>query len=543
MFMIATLFFSLVIVKLEDILMTFIISLGDRINLDQLESVATNSTPVAIDENVQQRVRLSKEVLNKFVGGDRVIYGVNTSMGGFANWLVPVTMARQLQENLINAVATNVGTYLDDATVRAIMLARVVSLSRGNSAISLENLHKLIAVLNSGVVPCVPEKGSLGASGDLGPLAAIALVCAGQWKARLHGETMPGAEALNQVGIRPMELSFKEGLALINGTSGMVGLGALVFERARRLVGTYLLISALSVEGLAGMTKPFDPRVHMLKPHRGQRAVASKLWRTLRDSRLAVNERDTEDVLAGEMSTSTKAGSMAIEDAYSVRCTPQILGPVLDSLDSIGATVEDELNSSNDNPLVVPDEAEVFHNGHFHGQYVAMAMDHLVIALATLTNLANRRVDRFLDRSNSNGLPAFLCREDPGLRLGLMGGQFMTASVTAETRAMAVPMSIQSLTSTADFQDIVSFGFVAARRAREVLTNASYVVAFELLCACQAVDIRGAEGLSANTRKLYERTRALVPFLDRDMTMTDYLEAITREILLPSRSTLSASLS
>lgn len=516
--------------------MTFTISLGDRIRIDQLELIAANPTPICINENVRQRVRLSREILDKFVGEGRVIYGVNTSMGGFADWLVPVTMARQLQENLINAVATNVGAYLDDTTVRAIMLARVVSLSHGNSAISPENLDKLIAVLNSRVVPCVPEKGSLGTSGDLGPLAAIALVCAGQWKARLNGETMTGAQALDRVGIQPMELGFKEGLALINGTSGMVGLGTLVFAGARRLVGTYLSISALSIEGLAGMTKPFDPRLHMLKPHRGQRAVASALWHTLRDSRLAVNERDTEQVLAGEMSTRAKAGSLTIEDAYSIRCTPQILGPVLDSLNSIGTTIEDELNSSNDNPLVIPDEAEVFHNGHFHGQYMAMAMDHLVIALTTLTNLANQRVDRFLDKNNSNGLPAFLCREDPGLRLGMMGGQFMTASLTAETRAMAVPISIQSLTSTADFQDIVSFGFVAARRAREVLTNAAYVVAFELMCACQAVDIRGTEGLSTDTRKLYERTRALVPFLDRDVTLTDYLEAITRQILLPSPS-------
>jgi histidine ammonia-lyase len=271
--------------------------------------------------------------------------------------------------------------------------------------------------------------------------------------------------------------------------------------------------------------------VHALKPHRGQREVAARLWEALKDSQLAVNEQDTEAVLAGEMDSSVKAGSQPIEDAYSIRCTPQILGPVLDCLAAVGGTVEDELNSSNDNPLVVPDEDDVFHNGHFHGQYVAMAMDHLVIALTTLTNLANRRIDRFLDKSNSNGLPAFLCREDPGLRLGLMGGQFMTASVTAETRAMAVPMSIQSLSTTGDFQDIVSFGFVAARRAKEVLANATYVVAFELLCACQAVDIRGSEGLSTHTRELYERTRALVPYLDRDVTVTDYVEAIAREIL------------
>jgi histidine ammonia-lyase len=519
---------------------SFVLQLDDRVRTEDLVRAALDRTPVELAPEVRDRVRASREVLDKFVADERVIYGVNTSMGGFVDYLVPVSLARTLQENLINAVATNVGPCLDAATVRAIMLSRIVSLSRGNSAISLENLDKLVAVLNSGVVPCVPEKGSLGTSGDLGPLAAIALVCAGQGKAEVDGVRMSGAQALALVGIEPMELSYKEGLALINGTSGMVGLGSLVYERARRLVETYHVVSALSVEGLAGMTKPFDPRVHRVKPHRGQQAVATALWELLSDSRLAVNELETERSLAREMGAHAKAGSMAIEDAYSIRCTPQILGPVVDSMASVGAVLADELNSSNDNPIVVPDENEVFHNGHFHGQYVAMAMDHLILALTTVTNLANRRVDRFLDKSNSNGLPAFLCREDPGLRLGLMGGQFMTASLTAETRALTVPMSVQSLTSTADFQDIVSFGFVAARRAREVLTNAAYVVAFELLCACQAVDIRGADGLSSGTRALYERTRRIVPFLDHDITITEYVEALAADLLSPADEPVAA---
>jgi histidine ammonia-lyase len=510
---------------------TYTLSINQRVPLSDVASTAVSADPVAIDDTVRARVQASRQTLEKFVAEERVIYGVNTSMGGFVNYLVPVSMARQLQENLLNAVATNVGEHLDDTTVRAIMTSRIVSLSRGNSAISLANLEKLIAVRNSGVVPCVPEKGSLGTSGDLGPLAAIALVCIGQWKARLNGEVLPGAEALRRVGIEPMELSFKEGLALINGTSGMVGMGSLNIARARRLLQSYLLISALSVEALAGKTKPFDPRVHALKPHKGQQAVARFLWETLADSTLAVDELDTEHLLSGEMGSTAKAGSQSIEDAYSIRCTPQILGPVVDSLASIEQVVEDELNSSNDNPLVDPDESEVFHNGHFHGQYVAMAMDHLAIALTTLMNLSNRRIDRYLDKSNSEGLPAFLCQENPGLRLGLMGGQFMTASLTAETRAKAMPMSIQSLTSTADFQDIVSFGFVAARRAREVLDNVAYVVAFELLCACQAVDIRGTDGLSPATRRLYEQTRELVPYLDHDVTITDYVEALAQRLL------------
>ncbi|MFC8387034.1 phenylalanine aminomutase (D-beta-phenylalanine forming) [Nocardia sp. NPDC057272] len=515
--------------------MAFTIDVDQWVSIRELEKAADRGDMVVLSPEVWSKVRRSRETLDKFVSSGRVIYGVNTSMGGFVDWLVPVSMAQELQENLINAVATNVGAYLDDRTVRAIMLARIVSLARGNSAISEQNLSALIQVYNSGIVPCVPEKGSLGTSGDLGPLAAIALVCIGQWKAKFDGRIMPAADALAQAGVDSMKLSFKEGLALINGTSGMVGLGILVLVQARRLFDTYITVSALSIEGLRGMRKPFDPRVHELKPHHGQRVVARRLWNILQESSLAISDEVTEEALAGEMEDFAKPGSMPIEDAYSIRCTPQILGPVLDSMARVEEVLEAELNSSNDNPLVVPEEDDVFHNGHFHGQYVAMAMDHLVICLVTLTNLANRRVDRLLDKSNSNGLPAFLCQENPGLRLGLMGGQFMTASLTAENRSMAMPMSIQSLTSTGDFQDIVSFGFVAARKARETLVNSAYVVSFELLAACQAVDIRGSAGLSPETRVLYDRVRTLVPYLDRDITMTDYMESLCSELLLNTR--------
>lgn len=324
----------------------------------------------------------------------------------------------------------------------------------------------------------------------------------------------------------------------------MVGIAVLTYSSARALVDIYHAITALSVEGLAGIVDPFRPEVHRVKPHRGQLASANTIFKGLHDSKMARSESDIEAELAvrrAGRSHTVPAGTekLAIEDAYSIRCTPQILGPVLDSLDWIETTIENELNSTSDNPIVLPDIGRAFHNGHFHGQYISMAMDHLAIALTTVTNLANRRVDRFLDQSNSNGLPAFLCQENPGLRLGLMGGQFMTASVTAENRALTVPMSIQSLSTTADFQDIVSFGFVAARRAREILRNTVYVVAFELMCACQAVDIRGgAAGLSSWTRVLYEKVREIVPYLDQDVTITDYLEALAEFLLGDEVSTL-----
>lgn len=521
--------------------MRYQIRYGTTVSLDDLVTIATEAHEIEIDEQTKKVVNDCRKKLEEFVKDGRVIYGVNTSMGGFVNWLVPIDKAQELQENLIKAVATNVGRYVDDRYVRAMMVARIVSLSRGNSAISLENLEKLIAIFNAGIVPCVPEKGSLGTSGDLGPLAAIALVCAGlDWKAKYKGEVRPAREALRIAGIEPMRLSFKEGLALINGTSGMVGLGSVVFIEAEKTLKFYTGLSALSFEGLAAKSKPFDPRVHQLKPHRGQNEVAAELWEILSSSRLIVNEHDTEATLAAEMEDTVKASTLQIEDAYSIRCTPQILGPIVDAFKNIRQTLENELNSSNDNPLILPNEDEIFHNGHFHGQYIAMAMDHLVIGLTTLSNLSNRRVDRFLDANNSNGLPPFLCHKDPGLRLGLMGGQFMTASITAENRSLSIPISIQSLTTTADFQDIVSFGFVAARRAREVLANTKYVIAFELICACQAVDIRGSDRLSELTREIYRKIRNIVPFLEQDISITDYVERIVEEVLSHSPQRVSS---
>jgi phenylalanine aminomutase (D-beta-phenylalanine forming) len=512
--------------------MKFNLRADAHMTLELLTDLSRPGKQIVVDDATIERVGRARDKLDKFVRDGRIIYGVNTSVGGLVHILVPVEKSATLQNNLINAVATNVGPYLDDQVVRAIMLARIKSLSRGNSGISVENFQKLVEMFNAYVIPCIPEKGSLGTSGDLGQLAAIALAATGQWKARFGGQIMPAAEALERAGIKPMRLTYKEGLALINGTSGMVGLGATVLVESKQLFDYYVAISALSCEGLAAKTKPFDPRVHRLKPHPGQQKVAESLWERLQGSNLAVDERKVEKLLAAKMNNELQTGDQPIEDAYSLRCTPQVLGPVLDSMDAIGFVIENELNSSNDNPLVIPEEDEVFHNGHFHGQYVAMAMDHLVIGLVTLCNLSDRRIDRFLTESNSNGLPPFLCREDPGLRLGLMGGQFMAASVTAENRSLTVPISVQSLTSTGGFQDIVSLGFVAARRAREVLRNTRYVVAFELLCACQAVDIRGADRLSSKGRALYERTRSVVPYLDHDVTLTEYLEAIVERILL-----------
>ena len=481
---------------------------------------------IEIDEEVKKNIINSRNLLDRFVKDGRIIYGVNTSMGGFANHLVPVEFAEELQNNLLASVASNVGYHFNDAIVRATMLARIISLSKGVSAISLDNFMILVEMLNKKVFPCIPQKGSLGASGDLGPLAHIALVATGKWKAKYNGEILDGDKALKKAKIKPMKLGYKEGLALINGTSAMVGLGAIVWNQTDLLLKSYEFVSALAFEGLATKMKPFDPKVHKRKLHQGQNICASHLWEILSSSKLIVDEKETEKDIQQKNENKLQNLDNQIEDAYSLRCTPQILGPIYDTLKFVKGIIENELNSSSDNPLVLVDENEVFHNGHFHGQYVSMAMDYLSICLTTLSNLSDRRIDRFMDRNNSNGLPAFLCKESPGLRLGLMGGQFMATSITAENRSLCTPLSIQSLTSTGDFQDIVSMGLIAARRANEILENTSYIISFELLCACQAVDIRGKDGMSILTKPLYEEVRKIIPYLSFDVSITPYIEKI-----------------
>ncbi|GAB4192654.1 MAG: histidine ammonia-lyase [Simkaniaceae bacterium] len=503
---------------------------GNNLSTGDVFKIVSQKMQISISDETALQIQKSRTLLEEFIFQQRIIYGVNTSLGGFVNWLIPDNCAQELQDNLISAVATNVGQYLDDLYVRASMLARLNSLARGVSAISLDNFYILMEMFNKEVIPCIPSKGSLGASGDLGPLACIALVGTGKWKAKYQGKILPGAEALKKADIQPMKLSHKEGLSLINGTSTMTGMSAFLVEEAINLVKTYDIISSLSFEGLQIKKKPLHPIVHKHKLHRGQQITAQNLWKLLEDSKMVLDEDFIEKQLRSSRKDVPHSFKSAIEDAYSIRCTPQIIGPIRDCLLSIKETINNELNSSSDNPLILPEQKDIFHNGHFHGQYISMAMDQLSISLTTLSNLSDRRIDRFMDANNSNGLPAFLCAENPGLRLGLMGGQFMATSVTAENRSLCTPMSIQTLTSTGDFQDIVSLGLVAARKAEEILNNTIYAVAFELLCAAQAVEIRGIELLSRGTRAAFDCVREVVPYLSKDECLTDHLEELSRLI-------------
>ncbi|MFQ5548200.1 MAG: histidine ammonia-lyase [Woeseia sp.] len=500
---------------------------GESLTVDSLSEAARDpANRIELTPEIRERVIASRKLLEEFVESGRVIYGVTTSVGGFVNWLVPPAHAEETQNNIMRSVQTNCGPCLDDHYVRAAMLARINSLGRGYSAISMENLDKFVAMYNRGVLPCIPEKGSLGASGDLGPLACIGLVGTGQWRAKYDGEIMPGAEALKKADIEPMRLSYKEGLALINGTSVMTAVAACLVAECKSLIKAHTLASCMSLEVQKAKIMPFHPAAHRQKPHAGQGRIAECIYKTLADSKMIVQDAEMEQWLRKLASEEPCGLDEQIEDAYSIRATPQVMGPVLDTTLFVQQTVETEINSSNDNPLVVVEDGDAVHNANFHGQYIANAMDQLAIVLVNMCNLSDRRNNRLLHPKLNGNLPPFLVKEDAGVRMGLMGGQFLATSLTAEIRQMCVPMSIQTLPSTGDFQDHVSFGLVAARRTRDILDNARHILAYELICTCQAADLRGVDQLSSATRKLYDMVRETVPYLDHDEPLTDHIETI-----------------
>lgn len=500
---------------------------GVSLTVDEISEIARNpSIKVVLTPEIQKRVAASRKLLDKFVESGRVIYGVTTSVGGFVNWLVPPSHAEESQNNIMRSVQSNCGRHLDDHYVRAAMLARINSLARGYSAISLDNLEKYVAMYNRGVLPCIPEKGSLGTSGDLGPLACIGLVGTGQWRAKFDDVVIPGAEALKKAGIEPMKLGYKEGLALINGTSVMTAVAACLVAESKGLIKAHTLATCMSLEVHKAKLMPFHPSAHRQKPHPGQVRIAECAYETLADSKMIVQDAEIEKWLRN-LATDKPCGlDEQIEDAYSIRAMPQVMGPVIDTTLFVQQTVETEINSSNDNPLIDVEEGEAVHNANFHGQYIANAMDQLAIVLVNMCNLSDRRNNRLLHPDLNGNLPPFLVKENAGVRLGLMGGQFLATSLTAEIRQMCMPMSIQSLPSTGDFQDHVSFGLVAARRTRDILDNARHILAFELICTCQAADLRGVDLLSSATRKLYDMVREHVPYLDHDEPLTDYVEKI-----------------
>jgi len=489
---------------------------GETLTIEDVVRVAREDVKVVIPEEAKKRVRRSRGVLEKLVREDQVIYGVNTGFGALSSVRISREDIGQLQSNLIRSHSSGVGEPLSTETVRALMLLRVNTLAKGYSGIRLEPLETIVEMLNKKVHPIIPAKGSVGASGDLAPLSHMILVVMGEGKAEYQGKVMMGREAMEKAGIRPVQLEFKEGIALNNGTQLMTAIAALTVYDAENLIKTAEVAAALTLEALLGVSDAFDERIHMVRPHRGQ----------------AVTAKNVRELIAG--SSLVQTGKEAMEklhrphDPYSLRCVPQVLGAARDAIAYAERTVEVEINSATDNPLVFPEDETCLSGGNFHGQPISLAMDLLGLALTIVGNISERRTARLLDGKLNNGLPAFLIPPEAkkGLNSGLMTVQYTAAALASENKVLAHPACIDSIPTSANFEDFVSMGVTAAQKAMQILKNVEYIVAIELLCAVQAVEFHGSEKLGKGTKMAYSTVRKTVPMLKEDRVLSEDIEKI-----------------
>jgi histidine ammonia-lyase len=442
--------------------------------------------------------------------------------------LVEAEKETELQTNLVRSHCAGVGPYFTEEESRAMLAARVNALVRGHSAVRPELIERMLLYLNKGIVPAVPQVGSLGASGDLAPLAHIAATLIGEGYVLEKGTTVPTDVILRRHDIAPLMLKFKEGLALINGTSAMTGVGALTIEKALDQVRQAEIIAALVLEVQRASYSPFLAAGHdIARPHRGQVDCARNMRRLLATSTLVKRHEELQaEALDGKGgSTSVHHTEVYLQKAYTLRCVPQVLGAVRDTLYHARNTLQTELNSSNDNPLFF-DAEELFHGGNFHGQPVAFALDFATIALTQLGVMSERRINRLLNRHLNNGLPEFLAWAEPGLTSGFAGAQYTATALVAENRTIT-PASTQSIPSNGDNQDVVSMGLISARNAKRVLGNNNYILAVEWLAAAQAVDIAGCgDRLSPAGRVSYQTVRNIAATVKRDRYMADDIEAV-----------------
>lgn len=474
---------------------------GNDLTLEEFIDVVRSNTEVAITKDAITRVEKSRALVDQFVRQNKVVYGITTGFGKFSDVVITGEETTKLQRNLIMSHACGIGEPFSEEIVRGIMLLRINALSKGFSGIRLSTLNVLIEMLNKGVHPIIPEKGSLGASGDLAPLAHMVLVMIGEGEAIYKGRRMSGKAAMESANIDTVELTSKEGLALINGTQVMTSIGALTIYDAIVLSKTADIVAALTVEALNGIIDAFDLRLHKARAHEGQISTGRNLMILLENSK-----------------NITRQGEKRVQDAYSIRCIPQIHGSSKDSFQYVKEKIEIEMNSATDNPLIFTEDEDVISGGNFHGQPMALAFDFLGIGLAELANISERRLERLVNPALSEGLPAFLI-ENGGLNSGFMIVQYAAASLVSENKILAHPASVDSIPSSANQEDHVSMGTIAARKSRDIMENVRKVLSMELLAACQGIDLRGNKGLGKGTKIAYNIIRNNINYLKEDRPM------------------------
>jgi len=493
---------------------------GQPLTVGEIEAVAIDNRPVELAPSALARAAACREHIEWILSSGETVYGVTTGFGRLSDKRIPTESLAQLQTNLVRSHSCGVGKPLSVSESRAMLLLRTNVLAKGFSGCRPEVLEALVALLNSGVAPLIPEKGSVGASGDLAPLAHLAQVLIGEGEAFFEGQRLGGAEALRRAGLQPLVLAAKEGLALLNGTQAMAAVGALALARARRLVAVADLAGAMSLEALMGTPLAFDPRIHQARPHAGQIASAAHLMRLLDGSGIREVHRRNDT---------------RVQDAYCLRCMPQVHGAVRGVLNHLAQILEIESGSATDNPLIFPvdssktQEHAVLSGGNFHGAPLAYAFDYASIAITDLASISERRIDRLLNPDTNEELPAFLSPH-PGLSSGLMIAQVTAAALVNECQVLATPSSTGSIPTNGGKEDHVSMGMTGALKLRAIVGNVEYVAAIELLSAAQGLDFRRPLRSSPAIEGAYEVIRAVVPHLDEDRPLSPDMEALAEAL-------------
>jgi histidine ammonia-lyase len=487
------------------------IQLGiDGMTLEALVAIAREDARVGLTKEAETRIVEARKLVEKWVEEGRTIYGITTGFGALSNVAISKEETWRLQENIILSHSAGVGDLLDEETVRGVIALRIKDLARGHSGIRLETVRCLREFLNRGICPIIPEKGSVGASGDLAPLAHLSLVLLGLGEAFYQGQRMPGGKALKRCGIQPLRLEAAEGVALVNGTQVMTAIGGLAVYDALNLSKMADIAAAMSLEVLMGTNVEFDPRIHQVKPHPGQMVAADNMRRITQNSEIISSHKDCS----------------RIQDAYTLRCSPQVHGASKDAIEYARKVVETEMNASTNNPLIFSETEEFLLGGNFHGQHIALAMDFLSMAVSELANIAERRIERLVNPQLS-GLPAFLV-PDGGINSGFMIAQYTAAALVSENKVLSHPACVDSIPTSANKEDHVSMGTISARKCRDVVKNTEHVIAIGLLCGAQAMDLFTNMKPGEGTRVAYKIIRDAVKPLEKDRVLSEDIETIVK---------------
>lgn len=501
----------------------------NKLQLSDIENLALNKAPFVLNDAFKKDIEQSFAFLEKF-SSDKIIYGINTGFGPMAQFRIDKDKLNQLQYNLIRSHSTGTGNPLDDESVRAILVARANNFLQGNSGVSYGVIEKIAEFLNHEIYPEIYEHGGVGASGDLVQLAHLALNLIGEGYVRYKGERRPTADVLKQLNISPLDVQLRDGLGLINGTSCMTGVGAVTIIYANRLLSWSIAASAIINEVVEAFDDSFSEGLNNVKLHEGQRFVAAKMRSFLSDSSLI---RQREELFSDDEEIQRREFKKKIQEYYSIRCVPQILGPVKETLDYAKNVIEKEINSTNDNPIVSVELENVFHGGNFHGDYISLEMDKVKIVVTKLTMLAERQLNFLLNNKLNDVFPPFLNTRTLGFNFGIQGMQFTATSTTAENQMLSNPMYVHSIPNNNDNQDIVSMGTNSAVIAKKVVENGFQVMSIHMMAVCQAIDLLSNEQrqrLSSKTMKIYTNIRSIAPVIHEDVPQSETIKLITRHL-------------